>query len=37
MKLISEALENVKFLAEEDDKGEKNYKIEVIDYFLHLR
>ena len=23
MKLISEALENVKFLAEEDDKGEK--------------
>ena len=30
MKLISEALENVKFLAEEDDKGEKNYKIEGI-------
>ena len=30
MKLISEALENVKFLAEEDDNGEKNYKIEGI-------
>ena len=30
MKLISEAVENVKFLAEEDDNGEKNYKIEGI-------
>ena len=28
MKLISEALENVKFLTEEDDKGSKNYKIQ---------
>ena len=27
MKLISESLENVKFLTEEDDKGEKSYKI----------
>ena len=27
MKLISESLENVKFLKEEDDNGKKNYKI----------
>ena len=27
MKLISESLENVKFLTEEDDNGKKNYKI----------
>ena len=30
MKLISEALEDVKFLAEEDDNGKKNYKIKGI-------
>ena len=30
MKLISEALEDVKFLAEEDDNGKKNYKIQGI-------
>ena len=27
MKLISESLENVKFLTEEDDNGKKSYKI----------
>ena len=27
MKLISESLENVKFLTEEDDNGTKSYKI----------
>ena len=30
MKLISEALEDVKFLTEEDDNGKKNYKIKGI-------
>ena len=30
MKLISETLEDVKFLAEEDDNGKKNYKIKGI-------